>query len=123
MIKVYNTAHLNLYKRYRDILDTTITIICKSTTGSKDPVVFKIKAVPNSTEFFDKILNDTTGEVTFFIEELEKLVSLSGTEKFPINDIEKQIDKVRYGDISYSVLRTRKNIFGNLIVFELSRKL
>lgn len=123
MIPIYNAAYLAVYKRYRDILDTTITIICKSVGSPKDPIVFKIKSIPNSTNFFDKLLNETTGEVSFFIDELLVLLDIKGLVKFPITDIEKQIDSIRYNDTTYSVIRTRKNLFNNLIVFELSRKL
>ena len=122
MIPKYNNAYLATYKRYRDILDTTITIICKP-VGSSDSTVFKIKSIPNSTNFFDKLLNETTGEVAFFIDELLVLYDIRNTTKFPITDIEKQIDSIRYGDVSYSVVRTRKNVFNNLMIFELSRKL
>ncbi len=122
MLPQYNNQYLNLYKKYRDILDVTMTIICK-TVGSNEPTVFKIKAVPNIREFYDKMTNETNSEITFFLDELKTLISIDGTKNFPLGDIEKQVDKIIYNNTSYNVIKTRRNIFNNVVVFELNRKL
>jgi len=122
MLEAYNTNYMAIFKRYRDILDTLVTITVKPPTGN-ERLIFRCKAVINSREYFDKLLNENIGEVTFFIDELKELKDIKDTTLFPLNDVEKRVENIRYSGTTYSVARTRKNMFDNIIVFELSRKL
>lgn len=123
---IFNKHYLKTYKRYRDILSIEVILILKKLPSQSEAPIFKINAVANKNIFINH--NDTESQsssITLFIDELKELMSinLDNAYKFPIREIQKRIETIRFNDMNYTIDGRNINIFDNTIKFALTSNL
>ena len=123
---IFNEHYLKTYKRYRDILSIEVILVLKKLPSQTEAPIFKIKGVANKNIFINH--NDTESQsssITLFIDELEQLMSINLNQeyKFPIREIQKRIETIRFGNMNYTIDGRNINIFENTIKFALTSNL
>ncbi len=117
---LYNEGYMRTYRKYRDVMDTNVTIVLNKTITQTEDPIFQLKALPKTRVFIDEQGNEqTSSSLILFIDELKELYSINGNIPFPIKDIKNRVKIIRFNDYSYLVESKNINFFNNLLKFDL----
>ena len=122
MIKTYDKNYLRTMKRYQSIMDTICTITTTKLPTQTEASIFKIPCLPTSRIFTDNILETSISSIMFLKEDLQNAISINNSTKFPIEDINNRIQKIRFNGYSFILDSKQINGFDNVITIHVVNK-
>ena len=122
MINLYNKHYVKTMNKYKNIMDTICTITLTKLPTQTEASIFKIKCLPTSRVFTDDVLETSVSSIMFLREDLENACAINNSVKFPIDDINNRIQKIRFNGYSFVLDSKQMNGFDNVITLNVVNK-
>lgn len=119
---IYNKHYLATFKKFQDITNVECVITLQKLPSQTENPIFIIAGIPRRKVFTDNTMESNISSIMFLRQTLEEAVSINGGIKFPLNDINNRIAKIRFNNYTYTLDTKEYNTFNDIIRFNVSSR-
>lgn len=120
---IYNKHYLATFKKFQDITNVDCVITLEKLPSQTENPIFVVAGIPRRKVFTDNALESNVSSIMFLRKTLEEAVSTNGGIKFPLNDINNRIAKIRFNNYTYTLDTKEYNTFNDIIRFNVSSRI
>lgn len=119
----YSKHYLKTFEKFQNIVDIECVITLEKLPSQTENPIFIVKGMPRRKVFTDNILESNVSSIAFLRSTLETALCINGTSKFPLNDINNRIGKIRFNNFTYSLDTKEYNVYNDIIRFNVSSRI
>lgn len=120
---IYSKHYLATFKKFQDVTDVECVITLEKLPSQTENPIFVVKGIPRRKVFTDNTMESNISSIMFLRQTLEEAVSINGGIKFPLNDINNRIAKIRFNNYTYTLDTKEYNTFNDIIRFNVSSRI